>query len=108
MVFLKLIDPIPFEVIFPSFVFLKVFFIRANECPSCRVVRERGEALYQLEEMQKKSSGVNFPKILQAAFVLQGVNFTNILQAAFICADPKSEKKTVKLSSFLCFWDLRA
>ena len=30
-----------------------------------------------------------------------GVNFTNILQAAFTCADPKSAKKTVKLSSFI-------
>ena len=29
-----------------------------------------------------------------------GVNFTNILQAAFTHADPKSAKKTVKLSSF--------
>ena len=36
-----------------------------------------------------------------------GVNFTNILHTAFTCADPKSTKKTVKLSSFLCFWDLR-
>ena len=37
-----------------------------------------------------------------------GVNFTNSLRAAFRRADPKSEKKTVKLSSFLHFWDLRA
>ena len=29
-----------------------------------------------------------------------GINFTNILRAAFRCADPKSTKKTVKLSSF--------
>ena len=29
-----------------------------------------------------------------------GVNFTNILRAAFALVDPKSAKKTVKLSSF--------
>jgi len=29
-----------------------------------------------------------------------GVNFINVLQAAFACADPKSVKKTVKLSIF--------
>ena len=29
-----------------------------------------------------------------------GVNFINILRAAFTSADPKSAKKTVKLSSF--------
>ena len=29
------------------------------------------------------------------------VKFTNVLQAAFTCADPKSNKKTIKLSSFL-------
>ena len=38
--------------------------------------------------------------------LFSGVNFTNILRAAFTHADPKSAKKTVKLSSFLCFWDL--
>jgi len=27
-----------------------------------------------------------------------GVSFTNVLEAAFMCADPKSEKKIVKLS----------
>ena len=31
---------------------------------------------------------------------LPGVNFTNVLQAAFTRADPKSAKKTVKLSCF--------
>ena len=36
---------------------------------------------------------------------LPGVNFTNFIRAAFKHADPKSAKKTVKLSSF---WDLRA
>ena len=36
-----------------------------------------------------------------------GVNFTIILQAKFTHADPKSEKKTVKSSSFLRCWDLR-
>ena len=30
-----------------------------------------------------------------------GVNFTNILLAAFMRADPKSAKKTVKLSNFI-------
>ena len=30
-----------------------------------------------------------------------GVTFTNVLGAAFMCADPKSAKKTVKLSSFI-------
>ena len=35
-------------------------------------------------------------------------NFTTILRAAFTHPDPKSAKKTVKSSSFLCFWDLRA
>ena len=30
-----------------------------------------------------------------------GVNFTNIQRAPFMHADPKSEKKTVKLSSFI-------
>ena len=29
-----------------------------------------------------------------------GVNFTNVLRAAFALVDPKSAKKTVKLSSF--------
>ena len=29
------------------------------------------------------------------------VNFTNLLRAPFTCADPKSAKKTVKLSSFI-------
>ena len=33
-----------------------------------------------------------------------GVNFTNILQAAFTRADPKSAKKTVKLSSFFALF----
>ena len=32
-----------------------------------------------------------------------GVNFTNILRAAFTNVDPKSTKKTVNSSSFLCF-----
>ena len=32
--------------------------------------------------------------------------FTNILHAAFTGGDPKSVKKTVRSSSFLCFWDL--
>ena len=36
------------------------------------------------------------------------VKFTNILRAAFTHADPKSAKKSVKLSSFLRFWDLWA
>jgi len=31
---------------------------------------------------------------------LAGVNFTNVLRAAFTLKDPKSAKKTVKLSSF--------
>ena len=30
-----------------------------------------------------------------------GVNFTNVLQAAFTLADPKSAKKSLKLSSFI-------
>ena len=33
-------------------------------------------------------------------FLAHGVNFTNVLRAAFTRADPKSAKKTVKLSSF--------
>ncbi len=37
-----------------------------------------------------------------------GVNFINILRAAFAQWEPKSIKKAVKLSIFLCFWDLRA
>jgi len=36
-----------------------------------------------------------------------GVNFINFLQTAFKCTDPKSAKKTVKLSVFLRFPDLR-
>ena len=36
------------------------------------------------------------------------VNFINVLRAAFTQADPESAKKTVKSSSFLRFWDLRA
>jgi len=35
------------------------------------------------------------------------INFTNILGAALTLEDPKSAKNTVKLSVFLCFWDLR-
>ena len=35
-----------------------------------------------------------------------GVNFINILRAAFTPSDPKSPKKTVRSSCFLCFWDL--
>jgi len=34
------------------------------------------------------------------------VHFTNILGSAFMCTDLKSAKKTVKLLSFFCFWDL--
>ena len=41
-------------------------------------------------------------------FVMPGVNFTNILQAAFTRADPKSAKKTVKLSSFFCAFGICA
>jgi len=38
-----------------------------------------------------------------------GVNFIIFLLAAFMLADPKSAKKTVKLSVFfLRFWDQRA
>ena len=37
-------------------------------------------------------------------FALQRVNFTNILQASFTHLDPKSAKKTVKLSSFFALW----
>ena len=37
----------------------------------------------------------------EASSVVSRVNFTNILQAAFTRADPKSAKKTVKLSSFI-------
>ena len=36
------------------------------------------------------------------------LNLINILRAAFTHADPTSAKTTVKLSSFLRFWDLRA
>ncbi len=36
------------------------------------------------------------------------VNFINVLRAAFALTDPKSAKKTVKLSVFLRFWDLQA
>jgi len=32
--------------------------------------------------------------------LMPGVNFINVLQAAFTSADPKSAKKTVKLSVF--------
>ncbi len=38
----------------------------------------------------------------------QGVNFINVLHTAFMRVEPKSVKKTVKLSVFLRFWDLRA
>ena len=37
-----------------------------------------------------------------------GVNFTNVLQAAFALVDPKSAKKTVKLSSFFCAFGIKA
>ena len=37
-----------------------------------------------------------------------GVNFINVLHAAFACVDLKSVKKTVELSVFLRFDDLRA
>jgi hypothetical protein len=35
-----------------------------------------------------------------------GVNFINVFRAAFVCEEPKSVKKTAKLSVFLRFWDL--
>jgi len=38
---------------------------------------------------------------------LSGVDFSNLLRVAFARAEPKSVKKTVKLSEFLRFWDLR-
>jgi len=37
-----------------------------------------------------------------------GLNFINILRTAFMRLEPKSIRKTVKLSVFLHFWDLRA
>ena len=37
----------------------------------------------------------------EASVTKPGVNFTNVLRAAFTRADPKSAKKTVKLSSFI-------
>jgi len=37
-----------------------------------------------------------------------GLNFINILCTAFTHVEPKTVKKTVKLSVFLRFWDLRA
>ena len=39
--------------------------------------------------------------LLVGSMVRPGVNFNNILWAAFMRADPKSAKKTVKLSSFI-------
>ena len=45
--------------------------------------------------MHKKTAAFDFN-----SFYLSGVNFTNILRAAFRHADPKSAKKTVRLSSF--------
>ena len=57
----------------------------------------------------KFTSGVNFITFYDmSSFLIPGVNFINILRAAFMGADPKSAKKTVKSSSFLHFWDLRA
>ncbi len=38
---------------------------------------------------------------------LSGVDFSNLLRVAFARAEPKSVKKTVKLSEFLRFWDLQ-
>ena len=43
----------------------------------------------------------------QWVYPITGVNFTNVLQAAFTNPDPKSAKKTVKLSTFMQSWDLR-
>ncbi len=37
-----------------------------------------------------------------------GLNFINVLHTAFMLAEPKSVKKTVKSSLFLCVWDLGA
>jgi len=37
-----------------------------------------------------------------------GVNFINVLRTDFARAEPKSIKKTVKLSTFLRFWNLSA
>jgi len=37
-----------------------------------------------------------------------GVNFTNVLRAAFTLTDPKSAKKTVKLSSFFALLGVKA
>ena len=38
--------------------------------------------------------------VLETILFTFGVNFTNVLRAAFALVDPKSAKKTVKLSSF--------
>ena len=53
-------------------------------------------------ESQNKRKVLLFNKSLHSKYLFTpGVNFTNILQAAFTPADPKSAKKTVKLSSLI-------
>jgi len=48
-----------------------------------------------------------FPTLLPEISAQSGVNFINVLRKAFARMESKSVKKTVKLSIFLRFWDLR-
>ncbi len=62
----------------------------------------------RLEGITEKSmsSVVEKDKFIRAP--TPGVNFVNNLWATLRRADPKSAKKTVKLSAILCFWDVHS
>ena len=56
---------------------------------------------YQLEDKTSSHECFGKLKLIDETTRKTGVNFTNVLWAAFMRADPKSAKKTVKLSSFI-------
>ena len=77
----------------------KVFFQTGNDVNSMFASMSMNTNDVQLlEDLMSDAPTSNSPSA--------GVNFNSILRAAFTHADPKSAKKTVKLSSFLRFWDL--
>ena len=64
--------------------------------------------LFKLIALSTRAANKSFSYPHQTTPTHRSVNFTNILHTAFTLADPKSAKKTVKLSSFLLSWDLCA
>ena len=79
-------------------------FEREKELQKSLEMKERQKVRPRIYSIEGCLRGVHICSSAKTSWV----NFTNVLCAAFTLEDPKSAKKTVKLSSLLRFWDLRA